>query len=88
MVEKDSGALPLDFLWKAFGRRAATTVGAMTALISLLFHTPVSVACGRGATAWFAVLVLTRIWAWLVDKTAPTTEQELKTEFDHGELDS
>lgn len=88
MVEKNSGALPLDFLWTAFGRRAATTVGALTALISLLFHTPVSVACGRGAIGWLAVLVLTRSWVWLMGKTAPPVVQEQRTEFDHGELDA
>jgi len=44
-------------------------VGALIALISLIEHVPVRVASIRGASAWFAVVLLTKASAWLAERT-------------------
>lgn len=43
----------------ALGRRLAATAGALTALVSLLRHVPVHVACLRGAAAFALVGLVT-----------------------------
>ena len=69
MSDTAPGVVPIKSLWIAFGRRAATAAGAITALTSLLSHTPVWVASMRGALAWLAVLALTRVGSWLLERT-------------------
>ena len=44
----------------ALGRRLAAFAGALTALLSLLAHVPVRIACLRGAAAFAVVLVVAR----------------------------
>lgn len=54
---------PLSASWLALGRRAAVAGGALAALVSLWFHTPVWVASLRGAAAWLVLRVLVRVTA-------------------------
>lgn len=44
----------------ALGRRLAAFAGASTALLSLLAHVPVRIACLRGAVAFAVVLLVAR----------------------------
>ncbi len=46
----------------------AVFAGAGTALVTLLQHAPARVACMRGAMAWFAVLMLGKGTAWLLER--------------------
>ena len=43
MVDISSGDVPIQYLWTAFGRRAAVAIGALTAFPSLLTDSPVKV---------------------------------------------
>jgi len=63
MTDTSITAHPLSAAWLAFGRRAAVVGGALAALVSLFFHTPVWVASLRGAAAWLALRVLVRLLA-------------------------
>ena len=71
MSDTPPGVVPIKSLWIAFGRRAATAAGAITALTSLLSHTPVWVASMRGALAWLAVIVLSHVGSKLLERTRP-----------------
>jgi hypothetical protein len=53
----------------ALGHRAAATVGASTALISLLFNASLTAACLRGASAWFAIEIIARLGDKLLART-------------------
>ena len=79
MVDTGSETVPLRTSWQAFGSRAAAAAGAFAALASLFGHTPVWVACARGATAWLAVSVVSRAAGWLLRRTAPPVEPERAT---------
>ena len=68
-VDRSSAPVSLLAIWTACGQRFAAAVGALIALISLLEHTPVWVASARGASAWFAVLLLTKVSAQLARRT-------------------
>jgi hypothetical protein len=57
--------------WLVFGRRLAVAAGAFTALLSLLFHRPLTTACLRGTCAYVAAWVVTRIGAWALQRTTP-----------------
>lgn len=77
MADKSFEELPLRTTWVALGHRVAAGVGAFTALASLFRHVSLTAACERGALAWFALIVLTRIVRWLVERTvaeAPGTD--------------
>lgn len=63
MTDRPITAHPLAAAWLAFGRRAAVAGGALAALVSLFFDTPVWVASLRGALAWIAIRVLVRLCA-------------------------
>jgi hypothetical protein len=63
VTEKPITAHPLSAAWLALGRRAAVAGGALAALVSLYFDTPVWVASLRGALAWVALRVLVRLTA-------------------------
>jgi hypothetical protein len=63
VTDRGITAHPLSAAWLALGRRAAVAAGALAALVSLWFHTPVWVASLRGAAAWFVVRVLVRLTA-------------------------
>ncbi|MCY3001663.1 MAG: hypothetical protein NTV21_07655 [Planctomycetota bacterium] len=65
MTDRPITAHPLAAAWLAFGRRIAAAGGALAALISLFFDTPVWVASLRGALAWLALRVLVRLLAHL-----------------------
>ena len=47
-------------------RRAAVFAGAATALLGLVNHVPVRVACLRGAAAWLGALFLCGVFRVLV----------------------
>jgi hypothetical protein len=63
MSDRGITAHPLAVAWLALGRRAAVAGGALAALVSLWFHTPVWVASLRGALAWLVLRVLVRLTA-------------------------
>ena len=67
--DKATGALLLRDLWTALGHRVAATMGASTALVSLLFDASLQIACLRGALAWLALLLVTRAGGWLLVRT-------------------
>ena len=73
MSDNSYEEVPLHANWTAFGSRMAAAVGAFTALTSLVWHSPVWVASGRGAMAWLVVVGLTRGTGWLVRRTMPTS---------------
>ena len=60
----------IDDAWVAFTHRTAAVVGSLTALVSLLWDTPVTFASLRGALAWLAVALLGRGTSWLLRRTA------------------
>ena len=53
----------------------AVFAGSGTALITLLQHAPARVACLRGAMAWFAVLVLGKGTAWVLQRVEELSAQ-------------
>jgi hypothetical protein len=53
----------------ALGRRLAAFAGALTALLSLLAHVPVRIACLRGAVAYAVVLVVARGGRWALERS-------------------
>lgn len=61
MVDRAITAHPLAAAWLGLSRRVAVAAGALAALVSLIFDTPVWVASLRGAGTWFAVLVLAHV---------------------------
>lgn len=63
MTDRPITAHPLAVAWLAFGRRIAAAGGALAALVSLFFDTPVWVASLRGALAWLALRVLVSLLA-------------------------
>jgi hypothetical protein len=65
MTDRPITAHPLAAAWLAVGRRLAVAGGALAALLSLFFDTPVWVASLRGALAWVAILALVRLCAHL-----------------------
>ncbi len=69
MVDKSNGELQLRGLVLALGHRTAATAGALTALISLLFHVSLRAACLRGGLTWLALIVITRATHWLLRRT-------------------
>jgi hypothetical protein len=56
----------------------AVFAGSGTALVTLLQHAPARVACLRGAMAWFAVLVLGRATAWVLERVETLSAQAAK----------
>lgn len=50
----------------ALARRAAVFAGAATALVSVLNHVPVHIACLRGAGAWLGSLFVAGIFRALL----------------------
>lgn len=70
MTDISSTEVPLDSAWKAFGSSLGATAGALTALISMLSGVPLLTACGRGALALFGILLLSRIGAFALARTA------------------
>ncbi|MDF1839114.1 MAG: hypothetical protein P1V35_14700 [Planctomycetota bacterium] len=54
--------------WKAWNLQMAVFAGSGTALVTLLQHAPARVACMRGAMAWFAVLLLGKGTAWVLER--------------------
>ncbi|TDJ68187.1 MAG: hypothetical protein E2O39_13605 [Planctomycetota bacterium] len=78
----------LSRVWTALGHRLAVVTGAGTALLSLIWHSPASDACLRGAVAWAAIRVLARTTQWLTARTEPETDQKPDTdsaEYQGGE---
>jgi len=65
------GAPALAPTWTALGHRLAATVGAGAALLALVRHVPVGTASLRGASAWLAILVVTRSARALLDRRPP-----------------
>jgi hypothetical protein len=65
VTDKPITAFPLAVAWIAFGRRLAAAGGALAALVSLFFDTPVWVASLRGAAAWLTLRLLVRLLAHL-----------------------
>lgn len=55
--------------WRAFVHRVAAVAGSLTGLLSLLWDTPVTTACLRGAFAWIGARVLGRLVAALLTRT-------------------
>ncbi len=53
----------------------AVAIGSAAALLSLLSHAPVRVACLRGGIAWFCVLLVGKSVAWLLDRMASLEAQ-------------
>jgi len=60
-IDKASGEISLQTAWRPLARRVAVAGGCFTALVSLLNHTPVSVASLRGAATFAAVLVISKL---------------------------
>ena len=65
MTDRPITAHPLAAAWLALGRRLAVAGGALAALFSLFFDTPVWVASLRGALAWLAITAVVRLCAHL-----------------------
>ncbi len=65
MTDRPITAHPLAAAWLALGRRLAVAGGALAALLSLFFDTPVWVASLRGALAWLAITAVVRLCAHL-----------------------
>ena len=78
-VDRSSAPVQLLSAWSAVGMRFATLVGALTALLSLLGHVPVWVACYRGALAWGILVALTKAGRRLIphvfENTVPTESE-------------
>ena len=51
------------------GRRLAAFAGALTALVALLAHVPVRIACLRGALAFAGVLALARTIRFALERS-------------------
>ena len=68
--------LPLDRAWKGLAGRAGASLGALTALLSLLRDAPVLIACLRGAGVFAAVLLLSRIGAAALDRAVQVDASE------------
>ena len=68
MVEKNSMSPGLVNSWADFGRRTAVVAGMGVALISLVQHCPLWVACARGAatlvTLALLIHLITRLLVW------------------------
>lgn len=75
---------PIPHLWTSLGQRLAVALGAATAVVSLLWDTPVRVACLRGGAAWLALLLWTRIGRWLIERTLPDSGPLDAKGFEHG----
>lgn len=75
-------------VWTALGHRLAVVAGAGTALLSLIWHSPVADACLRGAAAWAAIRVLALATRWLMARTEPESDQQPdadSAEYEAGE---
>lgn len=78
----------LSLVWTALGHRLAVVVGAGTALLSLIWHSPVQAACLRGAGAYLAIRFLAGATEWLARKTVPESGQKPgadSVEYQNGE---
>jgi len=64
-----SGVNALAQTWLVFGRHLAVAAGAFTALLSLLFHRSLTTACLRGAIAYLAAWLVTRLGHWALTRT-------------------
>lgn len=84
MTDISCRELPLDSTWRSFGRSLASGAGALTALVSLLSGVPLLTSCGRGALALFGILLLTRVGAAALARTAPPPA---RVEVDEPETD-
>ena len=71
-------------LWTALGQRLAVFVGAATALLSLVWDASVQNAGLRGGGAWLALVLLTRMGRWLIERTLPDSVLREQSDFDHG----
>ncbi len=56
----------------------AVFAGAGTALVAILQHAPVRVACFRGAIAWIAVILLGKGTGWVLGKVEVYSAQAAK----------
>jgi len=74
MTDISSTEVPLDSAWKAFGGSLGAAAGALVALISMLSGAPLLTACGRGALALFGILLLTRLGALALARTAGASD--------------
>ena len=60
MVDRAITAHPLGLAWLALASRVAVAAGALAALVSLIYDTPLWVASLRGALTWLSLVVLAR----------------------------
>ena len=75
MVDRAITAHPLGIAWLALAKRIAVAAGALAALVSLIYDTPLWVASLRGALTWLALVVLARVSRTLLVmslRSAPT----------------
>lgn len=65
----NSESAALGAAWTALIHRVAAGVGAVAALISLIWDASATVASARGAVAWLATVLLGRATRWLLSHT-------------------
>lgn len=85
MADSAIGNESFDVAWGPFGRVAAVVSAALVALLGVVAHVPVWLACMRGAGALVLVLVLVRCAAFVADvvqrtRTARGPAAETKSE--------
>lgn len=70
-MEEDDLQVPVsvNHAWASVTHRVAAIVGSVTALVSLLWDAPPSIASLRGVLAWLAILLLRRATDWLLVRT-------------------
>lgn len=69
--------------WQALVRRLCVTAGALTALVSLAQHTPVWVACMRGALAFLVARLVAR-WGLMLLAEALAADRASGAESDES----
>ena len=84
MADRGFDEVSLQDAWRALGRRLAVAAGSLVALVSLFHHVPISVASLRGGAAFLAVLFVSRLGRFALERTAALDASERAKEAEKG----
>ena len=91
-VDSQPGDMSIFSAWNALIHQMAVLAASATALVSLLWKTPVSVACLRGGAAWLGLILVGKLVGVVLSKVDRLDGQALARKVqaesakDDGEL--